>query len=182
MTSNGIDWLVHLTQIYSEDIRMSFGLEKCGRMIARRGKVIKTDGLELPAGHIADIQTSYKYLGIPQSHGNHDEEARRTATSKYHQRVRQVLKSQLNGKNKIQAINTYALPVIRYPAGIVSWTKEEMEAADVKTRKLFTIHGGFHPKSNVQRLYTSRKEGGQGLVSVKVTILDETQKIQEYFS
>ena len=67
--------------------------------------------------------------------------------------MRQVLKSQLNGKNKIQAINTYALPVIRYPAGIVSWTKEEMEAADVKTRKLFTMHGGFHPKSNVQRLH-----------------------------
>ena len=47
-------------------------------MVARRGKVIKTDGLELPAGRIADIQTSYKYLGIPQSHGNHDKEARRT--------------------------------------------------------------------------------------------------------
>ena len=81
-----IDSLIHLTGIYSEDIRMSFGLKKCGRMIARRRKMIKTDGLELPAGHIADIQTSYKYLGIPQSHGNHDEEARKTATSKYHQR------------------------------------------------------------------------------------------------
>ena len=98
--------LIHLIRIYIEDIGMSFGLEKCGRMIARGGKVIKTDGLELPVGHIADIQTSYNYLGIPQSHGNHDEEAR-TATSKYHQRVKQVLKSQINGKSKIQAI-TYA--------------------------------------------------------------------------
>ena len=94
-----IDSLIHLTRVYSEDIRMSFGLEKCGRIIARRGKVIKTDGLELPAGHIADMQTSYKYLGIPQS--NHDQEEKRTATSKYHQRVSQVLKSQLNEKNKI---------------------------------------------------------------------------------
>ena len=56
--------------------------------------------------HIADIQTSYKYRGIPQLHWNHDEEARKRATSKYHQGVKQVLKSQLNGKNKIQAINT----------------------------------------------------------------------------
>ena len=70
----------------------------------------------------------------------------------YHQRVRQVLKIQLNGKNKIQAINTYALPVIRYPAGIVSWTKEEMEAAHVKTRKLLTMHRGFYPKSNANNL------------------------------
>ena len=126
------------------------------------------------------IQTSCKYLGIPQSHRNHDEESRKTATLKYHQRVRQVLKIQLNGKKKIKAINTFAQPVIRYPASIVSWTKEEMEAADVKTFKLLTMQGGFHPKYNVQRLYTSRKEGGWGLVSVQVTILDETQNIQEY--
>ena len=109
--------------------------------------MIKTGGLELLAGDIADIHTSYKYLDIPQSHRNHDEEARKTATSKYHQRARQILRSQLNGKNKIQAINTYALPVITYPAGTVSWTKEELDAADV-TRKLLTMHGGFHPKSN----------------------------------
>ena len=55
-----IDLLIHLIRIYSEDIGMSFGLEKCGWMIARRETVIKTDGLELPAGHVADIQTSYK--------------------------------------------------------------------------------------------------------------------------
>ena len=76
-----IDSLIHLT-FYSEGFGISFGLGKCGRMIARRGKVIKTDGLELPAGHIADIQTSYKYLGIPQLHGNHDEEARKKARSR----------------------------------------------------------------------------------------------------
>ena len=47
-----------------------------------------------------------------------------------------------------------------------------MEAADVKTRKLLTMHRGFHPKSDVQRLYTSQKEGGRGLVIVQVTIQD----------
>ncbi|KAF7665887.1 hypothetical protein LDENG_00129970, partial [Lucifuga dentata] len=67
-----------------------------------------------------------KYLGIPQSNGSHDEEARRSATAKCLQRVRQVLRSQLNGRNKIQAINMHALPVIRYPAGIISWPQEEM--------------------------------------------------------
>ena len=85
MTSS-CDSLIHLTRIYSDAIGMSFELKKCGRMIARRGKVIKVaDGLELPADHIADIQTSYKYLGIPQSH---DEEARKTETARYHRRVR----------------------------------------------------------------------------------------------
>ena len=50
-----------------------------------------------------------------------------------------------------------------------------MEAAHVKTCKLLTMNGVFHPKSNVQGLYTSRKESGWGLVSVQATILDETQ-------
>ena len=67
----------------------------------------------------------------------------------------------------------YSLPVIRYLAGIISWPKEEIEATDIKTRKLLTMHGGFHPKSSTLRLYTKRKEGGRGLVSIK----DETLKI-----
>ncbi|KAF7656846.1 hypothetical protein LDENG_00035490, partial [Lucifuga dentata] len=112
---------------------------------------------------IADIKDSYKYLGIPQANRSHDEEARGSTTAKYLQRrVRQVLRSQLNGRNKIQAINMYALPVIRYPAGIISWPQEEMDTTDVKTRKLLTMHGGFHPKSSTLRLYAQRKEGAEG--------------------
>ena len=177
-----IDSLIHTTRIYSNDIGMSFGLDKCGRMVSKRGKMIRTEGVDLPEGNIGDIQDSYKYLGIPQANGSHEEAARKSTTTKYLQRVRQVLKSQLNGRNKIQAINMYAIPVIRYPAGIISWPKEEIEATDIKTRKLLTMHGGFHPKSSTLRLYAKRKEGGQGLVSIKATIQDETSKIQEYMS
>ena len=54
----------------------------------------------------------------------------------------------------------YALPVIRYPAGIISWPKEETEATDIRTRKLLTMHRGFHPNSSTLRLYTKWKEGG----------------------
>ncbi|KAF7649611.1 hypothetical protein LDENG_00138900, partial [Lucifuga dentata] len=95
-------------------------------------------------------QDRYKYLGIPQANGNH-EEAARSATAKYLQQVRQVLRSQLNGRNKIQAINTYAASH-QIPAGI-SWPKEEIEATDIRTRKLLTIHGGFHLKCSSLRLY-----------------------------
>jgi len=84
------------------------------------------------------------------------------------------------GKTKIRAINTYALSVIRYPADIIIWPEEEMEATVIKTRKLLTMHGGFHPKSSILRLYTKRKEGGQGLESVRATIQDEATNIQKY--
>lgn len=100
-------------------------------------------------------------------HGNHNEKARKTETSKYYQNIRQVLKSQLNGKNKIQTMNTYDLSVIRYPADIVSWPKQDMEAAIVKIQKLFTMYRNFYPNCNTERLHTTWKVGRWGLVSVK---------------
>lgn len=65
----------------------------------------------------------------------------KAATTKHLQRVRKVLKSQLHGKNKIWAMNTEALPVIREPAGIIR-------------------HGGFLPKSSTLKLCAKWKEGG----------------------
>ena len=38
---------------------------------------------------------------------------------------------------------------------------------DRKTRKLFTIYAGLHPKSDVDRLYVHKKEGGRVLISVE---------------
>ena len=37
-----------------------------------------------------------------------------------------MLKSKLNGKNKIKAIITRAVSVLMYGAGILRWTKEEL--------------------------------------------------------
>ena len=42
-----------------------------------------------------------------------------------------------------------------------------MQATDRKTRKLFTIYGGLHPKSDVDRLYIPRKDGGRGLIAIE---------------
>ena len=42
-----------------------------------------------------------------------------------------------------------------------------MQAIDRKTRKLFTIYGALHPKSDVYRLYIPRKEGRRGLIFIE---------------
>ena len=57
----------------------------------------------------------------------HEEAAKRTAV--YLHRVRQVFRSQLNCWNKIRAVDTYALAIIRTFA-MITWPKEEMEATD----------------------------------------------------
>ena len=150
---------IPLTGIDSNDIRMSFRLDKCGQMVSWRGRMTRTEGVELPEGNIVDVQDSYRYLGVPKANSKHEETAQRSATPKYLQRVRQVRKSQLNGKNKIQAINTYPLPAIRYSVRIISWPLEEVQAPHVKKRTLLTMHGGFHPTSSILRSYAKQREG-----------------------
>ena len=42
-----LDSLIQTVRIVSDDIGMEFGLEKCGVVCMRRGKVTKTDGIQL---------------------------------------------------------------------------------------------------------------------------------------
>ena len=37
-----------------------------------------------------------------------------------------ILKSKLNGRNKMMAWNTWTVPVMRYGAGILKWNKSEL--------------------------------------------------------
>ena len=77
------------------------------------------------------------------------------------------MKSKLNGGNLVRGVNTWAVSLLRYSAAFVSWRKSELQGIDRKTRKLFTIYGALHPKSDVDRLYIPRKEGGRGLISIE---------------
>ena len=60
-----------------------------------------------------------------------------------------------------------AVSVVRYGAGIIKWTTEELEKLDRKTRKLLTIHRAFHCRGDVDRLYVKRSKSGRGLISVE---------------
>lgn len=44
----------------------------------------------------------------------------------YLRRVGKVAQSKLNEEKLIQAINTWAVQVIRYAGGIIEWTKQEL--------------------------------------------------------
>ena len=91
-----------------------------------------------------------------------------------------MLKSELNGKNKINAINTWTVCVLRYGAGIIRWTKEELKILDRKTRKVLTMNGAFHPKSDVDRLYVSRVNGGRGPISCEGCVRSEENSLGWY--
>nr|XP_054752859.1 serine/threonine-protein phosphatase 6 regulatory ankyrin repeat subunit B-like [Lytechinus pictus] len=83
--------------------------------------------------------------------------------------IRKVLKSKLNAGNMVKAVNTWAVALVRYAAGTVERNKLELEHLDRKTKKLLTMHGMLHPKSDVDRLYLSREKGGRGLAGIEET-------------
>ena len=156
--------------IFSEDIRMDFGIEKCAMFVMEKGKIVKSVIIELPDGNvIKSLQEgeSYKYLGILEADKFLEEKMKLNVLKEYIRRIRKVLKSKLNGGNLVHGFNTWAVSLLRYSAAFVSWRKSELHAIDRKTRNFVTIYGALHPKSNVDRLYIPRKEGGRGLISIE---------------
>ena len=83
------------------------------------------------------------------------------------------MKIKLNGKNKIIAINTWTVSLMRYGAGIVKWTKIELDEIDKKTRKVLALNKELHPRSDVDRLHVSRMEGGRGLIGCEMCVKTE---------
>ena len=73
-------------RIYSEDVRMEFGIGKCGMLIVEKGKLVHTEGIEFPCGEKIkeiDRDSGYKYLGILEADDTKDFEMKETLTTKY---------------------------------------------------------------------------------------------------
>ena len=166
----GLDSLIQTVCVFSEDKGIEFGIEKSAMLVIEKGKIVKSVGLELPDGKvIKSLQEgeSYQYLGILESDKFLEEKMKLIVSKEYIRRIRKVLKSKLNSGNLVRGVNTWAVSLLRYSAAFVSWRKSELQVIYRKIRKLFTIHGVLHPKSDVDRLYVPRKEGGIGLISIE---------------
>ena len=177
-----IDSLVRTVHIFSTDIGMEFGIKKCGVLILKRGKITRSEGIELPNGDkLKEVgEEGYTYLGIVELDKIKEEEMKGKIVKEYKRRLRLILKSKLNGKNKVIAINTWAVAIFRYSAGILEWKSSELKKIDRKSRKTMTMYGAFHPKSDVDRLYMKRKEGGRGLSNIELVVKGEENNLGQY--
>ena len=152
-------------------------------MIMKRGKQVEVDGVKLPdEKKIRSLKEDegYKYLGVLEADDLKRSEMKERIKKEYKRRVRKVLETKLNGHNLIKAINTWAVAVVRYSAPFLGWNKDELQALDRRTRKLMTMHKALHPKSNVERLYLPRKEGGRGLISIEDATRTAILGLQKY--
>ena len=66
-SEEGLDSLVQTVRVFSENLGMKFGIEKCAMLVTEKGKIVKSVGIELSNGKvIKSLQEgeSYKYLGF----------------------------------------------------------------------------------------------------------------------
>ena len=113
---------------------MQFDVSKCGVLVMKRVKMCKFKGIEIQSGAlIKEIYTEggYKYLGVLEADNIKDKKM--NLKREYARRVRNILKSKLNSKNIVNAINYRAISIIRYSAGIIKWNLNEIKELYRKT-------------------------------------------------
>ena len=168
---------------FSDDIKMEFGLEKCAKATFKKGKLTATKYIQLDQGTIIqdlNQEGTYKYLGINEGDGIQHAKMKEKIRKEYFRRVRLVLQTELNAANKIEAINTLAIPVVTYSFNIINWNMEDLKKIDRKTRKHLTMANMHHPKADVDRIYLPRTEGGRGLCQIETTFKTTTIGLDTY--
>ncbi|KAL1449546.1 hypothetical protein WDU94_002041 [Cyamophila willieti] len=150
------------------DIGMKLGYDKCARIVMKKVKLVSATNTENNQSLIKHLEAdqSYKYLGFLENCQLQQSEIKQKIKDEYFRRLRLILRFELHGKNKIDAANSLAVPVIDYSFGIIEWTQEELRKLDTKTRKCLTMNQMLHPRSDVSRLYIPRRNGGRGLRNI----------------
>ena len=177
-----IESLCTVVHKFSTDIGMEFGMEKCAVLEMRQGGKVKCEGIELPDGKVMKEveEDGYKYLGVLEGVGLKNVKMKELVRTEYLRRVKLVAGSRLYAGNMMRAVNAWAVSVVRYTAGVLDWKEQELQALDVKTRKILTMNGAFHMRSSVDRLYLKRNVGGRGLISVEDCVRKEELGLREY--
>jgi hypothetical protein len=70
---------------------------------------------------------TYKYLGTEESEGIQNQQMKERLKEEFIRRLRMILKSKFNAKNKITAIGALAVPLLRYSFGVINWVFEEIK-------------------------------------------------------
>ena len=178
-----LNTLVQIVHKFSRDICMDFGLDKCSKCTLKKGKKVASDNLQLENGtSIEDLRadTSYKYLGIEENGSIEHKLMREKITNNYFKRMKSICKTELTSKNKIQAINQLAIPVVTYGFGIVDWPQKQINDMDVRTRKLLTLHKVTYRNQCLDRLYMPRSEGGLGLTEINQAYKSSIVALSQY--
>ena len=162
--------LLRTVKMFSDDVGLTFGMDKCAKLSVSRGKAVETDDLVVHDDFcIRELNTfeAYKYLGFFEREGTECDTTKKAIVNEYERRLTLVWKSYLSGPRKVRATNSLCVPIVSFSFGIIPWTKKEIQHFDIVTRRIMTSTCNHHPRSAVERLYLPRSGGGRGLVNVE---------------
>ena len=165
-----LDGLLYTVKKFSDDIGMEFGLDRCAKATFIRGRLTSTSEIKLNEDtsiRELDQEETYKYLGTDEADGIQHSKMKEKIRKECYREVRAILHTESNAKNKLEAINTLAIPVVTYSFNVINWNVE-IRRMDRKIRKLLALNRMHHPKADVNRMYVSRKEGGRGLINLEM--------------
>lgn len=176
--------MLELVSRFSEKIKMEFGLNKCAAAHYKKGKLKDTPNIKLM--NEVEINTlkepAYKYLGMLQTGQIKDRTMRDITKEKYLKRVKTVVRTYLPGKEKIIAINSWAVPLMTCTCGVLKWSDTELKEMDRGTRKILTKNRMHHPIASTARLYLPRTNGGRGLSNLEDICRKQISSLQKYFN
>ena len=128
-----LETLLQIVRIYSQDIRMEFGIEKCAMLVMKSSKQHMTKRVELPNQVVIRTfgeKDTYKYLGILETDTIKQVERKSKIKKEYLRRTRKFLETKLNSRNLIKGINTWSVFLVRYPwngleKNLNKWIREQ---------------------------------------------------------
>lgn len=178
-----LEILANITQTFSNDIQMEFGIDKCKTFNIKHGIVQQNSYILQTGVEIEPIEpnSSYKYLGFQQSRQIHVKEIKHDLKNKFKHRLNKLLKSQLNSRNLIKAINTYAISILTYSFGIISWSQTDLCNLQRIINTSMTKNRKHHPRSCLQRLTLPRDEGGRGIIDIVNLHNKQITTLRNYF-
>ena len=135
--------------------------KKCGVVVLKKGKVVSSEGVEMPDGEGIKVdENGYKYLRILENNKIKESKMKENFRREYPRKTKLIMKSRLNGRNKIIVINTWSVSLMRYGVGIVKWTKSELDEIDRKTREVMTVNMELNPEvMSIGCIHLGWKEG-----------------------
>ena len=87
--------------------------------------VVTSENIELSDDTIIkqlDQEETYKYLGVNEGDGVQHSKMKEKIRKECIRRVRSILKTELNSRKKLTAINTLAIPVVTYSFNAIDWS------------------------------------------------------------
>ena len=135
--------------------------------------MVKGEGLEVLHERMKTIDpeenVTYKFLGIEQADGIKTKEVFERIKTEVENRLELLIKTELNDRNLMKAINSKVIPVAEYPMNVCRFSKKELLELDQIIKRQLRKNNMLGRQSSDERLYLNSGDLRQGSSNNSVT-------------